>query len=352
VADKIGRELLSELLRDGSVTADAPLTLAELWDRYRRDALQFLDNCATSKANDANHAEVLLSFFGKECDVRGLGESDVNAFAAARRAGALHLESGAVTQPVGVRSVEVELRLLRMMLRWATTVRVQKGMRLLDRNPLDGVRNVRAGNPRRPVASWDRFTATRNAIQELVGAAASASSRQRWLKLDLALVLAQATGRRLGSIRQLRWDDVNFSTGKIQFSAAADKQRRESEVPLPEPLLAELRAFRVALGGAFGGLMFPSEKDREVAIRRDVFDKWLRKAQEHAGLAPLNGGLWHPYRRAWATTRKHYPLVDVAQAGGWKDTSTLLRCYMQADSDTILAVMSEPKKLLDKAVSA
>jgi integrase len=29
----------------------------------------------------------------------------------------------------------------------------------------------------------------------------------KWLQLELCLVLAEATGRRLGSIRQLRWDD-------------------------------------------------------------------------------------------------------------------------------------------------
>ena len=31
----------------------------------------------------------------------------------------------------------------------------------------------------------------------------------------------------------------------------------------------------------------------------------------------LDGGLWHPYRRAWAISRKHLPTVDVAAAGGW-----------------------------------
>jgi integrase len=351
-AEKIGRELLAELLRDGAVSADAPLALGDLWERYRSEALQFLDNHPTSKANDTNHAEVLLSFFGEQCDVRGLGESDASAFAAARRAGGLQLRSGRVTEPVGARSVEVELRLLRMMLRWATTVRIHKGVRLLDRNPLDGIRHIREENPRRPVASWDRFTATRKAIQELADAATSASRRQQWVKLELALVLAESTGRRLGSIRQLHWTDIDFTAGTIRWSAAADKKGREAVIAVPTTLLNELRSFRTSLGGAFGGLMFPSEKNREVSTRRDVFDKWLRKAEEHAGLAPLDGGLWHPYRRTWATVRKHLPVTDVAQAGGWKDITTLLRCYTQADNETILTVMSEPKKLRDNAVSA
>jgi hypothetical protein len=38
-----------------------------------------------------------------------------------------------------------------------------------------------------------------------------------------------------------------------------------------------------------------------------VLDHWLRDAENKAKLPKLNGGLWHPYRRAWATSRKHLP---------------------------------------------
>jgi hypothetical protein len=43
--------------------------------------------------------------------------------------------------------------------------------------------------------------------------------------------------------------------------------------------------------------------------------------------------------RKWATERKHLPTVDVAAAGGWTGTETLVRCYQQADEATILAVV-------------
>ena len=68
--------------------------------------------------------------------------------------------------------------------------------------------------------------------------------------------------------------------------------------------------------------------------------------------APEPGGLWHPYRRKWATERKHHSLKDVAAAGGWKDTETLLTCYQQPDADTLLAGMSEPKKMRDAALAS
>ena len=76
----------------------------------------------------------------------------------------------------------------------------------------------------------------------------------------------------------------------------------------------------------------------------------LRKAEEKAGLVAFPGGLWHPYRRKWAIERKHLPDVDVAKAGGWKGTSTLTSVYHQPDEKTLLAVVSEPRKVRDAGV--
>ena len=64
----------------------------------------------------------------------------------------------------------------------------------------------------------------------------------------------------------------------------------------------------------------------------------------------MNGGLWHPYRRKWGTERKHLPVTDVALAGGWKDTSTLLTCYTQPDDATLLEVLNEPRKVHESGV--
>jgi hypothetical protein len=40
----------------------------------------------------------------------------------------------------------------------------------------------------------------------------------------------------------------------------------------------------------------------------------------------------------------HLPLKAVADAGGWKDTATLLTCYQHSDDATLLAVMSVEQK--------
>ena len=53
----------------------------------------------------------------------------------------------------------------------------------------------------------------------------------------------------------------------------------------------------------------------------------------------------HPWRRKWATERKDMPLKDVAEAGGWRDPNTLLKCYQQPDEATMTRVVLEPGKL-------
>ena len=80
-------------------------------------------------------------------------------------------------------------------------------------------------------------------------------------------------------------------------------------------LVEEVRHFRWTLA-AVGGWMFPAEQDPRIAADRYAFDTWLRKAEAKAELPKLVGGLWHAYRRKWATERKALPLPDVAEAGG------------------------------------
>ena len=58
-----------------------------------------------------------------------------------------------------------------------------------------------------------------------------------------------------------------------------------------------------------------------------------------ADLPKLRGGVWRPYRRLWATERKHLPDLDVAAAGSWRDTRALKLSYHQADAATMKSVV-------------
>jgi hypothetical protein len=60
------------------------------------------------------------------------------------------------------------------------------------------------------------------------------------------------------------------------------------------------------------------------------------------GIQRGQGSLWHGFRRKWATERKGLPLGDVAAAGGWRNTETLLRSYQVTDEATIRNVVLNP----------
>ena len=97
-------------------------------------------------------------------------------------------------------------------------------------------------------------------------------------------------------------------------------------------------------------MAFPGKWKADQAMDRHLFDKWVRVAERAADLPKLDGGLWHAYRRKWATERKDLSLKDVARAGGWKDVDTLLTCYQQPDRESLLAVMAEPRKVREGSV--
>jgi integrase len=344
-ADRSGRQLLAALLSGETKPAGSgAVALKALWERFKQEAPNFLDNHPRTRAEAEARAKVLIAFLGEDSDVRHLTAHDQAAYTTKRLAGGIRYAEGQKTQKVRARSVEADLVLLHAMLSWATTIRVPGGGRLLEHNPLTGVRRVRELNPERPVATWERFQATRLAMQARGAAAESENEGTRWTRIELALVLAEATGRRLGSIRQLRWEDINFQQATIRWRAEADKKRREWVIPIPPPLLNELKQFRGKLG-AVAGWLFAAERNPDQPMDRHLFDKWLSVAESAAKLPKLEGGLWHPYRRKWATERKGHSLKDVAAAGGWHDTETLLKCYQQPDNETLLAVMSEERKL-------
>lgn len=97
--------------------------------------------------------------------------------------------------------------------------------------------------------------------------------------------------------------------------------------------------------------MFAAPNAQDGIMDRHLFDKRLTVAEQKAELPKLDGSLWHAYRRKWAIERKHLPLKDVAAAGGWRDVNTLLEIYQQADEESVLAVMSETRKLHERGVA-
>jgi integrase len=338
-AEADGYTLLAALKAREDALQARSLTLATLFDMYVGSPAHRAKKPRTRR-EDERKLESVVNYFGEGREVRSLTDSDVGRYRQARLRG----ECGPSRKAVRARTLAADLVALRTMLNWATRQRNNQGVPLLEYEPLRGVSTPVEKNPRRPVASLERYQATRTAMQRLGQSCGSDAERVRWVQVELALVLAEATGRRLSSIRQLRWEDIDLDTRTIQWRAEADKKGRDWTVPMPGALGQELREFRRRLR-AVGGFVFARESDADEPMDRHLFNKWLAVAEHEAGLPKLKGGLWHPYRRKWATERKHHSLKDVAAAGGWKNTDTLLTCYQQPDRDTLLAVMSEDRKV-------
>lgn len=140
--------------------------------------------------------------------------------------------------------------------------------------------------------------------------------------------------RRISTILALRYEDLRLGLGEygsILWPASTDKTNREWLLPLNADARAAIdRVFqeRPGLGAAF---LFPAINNPEKHVAVEVASEWLLKAEQIAGVKKQQGSLFHAYRRHWACARKHMSLKDVAAAGGWSDTATLLSCYIQPD---------------------
>jgi hypothetical protein len=186
--------------------------------------------------------------------------------------------------------------------------------------------------------------------------------RQRLFGAFLDLV--EGLGWRVTAICELRATDVDLTAtdarpyGRIRKRAETDKMGVAQWVPMSagvrSAVLAALER-NAAIGEA---PLFPAPSREGPWTRyhaRDLLERAEKAARAAAlkrddadaaaSLAPLEGSDFHAYRRAWATARKHLPLKDVAEAGGWRSTDTLLRCYTQVDEATMLEVVSEPRKV-------
>src|SRR2546426_10345850 len=95
-------------------------------------------------------------------------------------------------------------------LNWATRERTKDGRRLLKENPLHGVRLPREKNPKRPVMLHDVYL-------RLLAVAAQGHALR-----ELAVVVAEGTGRRICGGGNLPWDGVEFSDGTRLGGAGSD----------------------------------------------------------------------------------------------------------------------------------
>ena len=332
VAD--GYRLLARLKSHEDAHSRTGLTLETLFDIYVESPAHRAKKDRTRR-EDKQRLRWVVDYLGPDRDVRSLSPDDVELYKQARLRG----ECGS-RKKVGVRTVAADLVALHTAVNWATRQRERRhGRPLLEFNPLRGVKLPAEKNPKRPVETYDRYLKLMEVAKEV-----------DW-RLPLALTLAESTGRRIGAILKLRCEDVDLDRlpyGWIRFRAEHDKTGHEQWVPITEVTRRVLVEHRLRLFD--GEWLFPSERTAVQPVDRSTMDRRLRNAYEQAELKTFAGGLWHPWRRKWATERKDMPVKDVATAGGWSDTVTLLRSYQQADEVTVTRVVLSAPKLTREGI--
>jgi integrase len=340
-------ELSSRLIKGHGPTSQ--LTVDALFRLFEREVLP--GHSPRHRTETERQLELWRTFLGPRFVVSRFGLREWNAFIRQRREGEIDARGQRVhdpkrRKPVGTRSVAKSLKVLRQALRFAASFRVPTGGFLLDSDPTRGLPIPSQANPKRPVADSERFQHLLE-VADQVGMYDPDRHRTRSYLREL-LILAEGTGRRIGAILALRWSDWEPDArpyGVLHWRAEHDKVGRDWATPVTREVqaaLERLRKERLALGD---GLILAAPGDADRAVTRHAVTSWLRRAEHLAGLEHLPGGAWHAFRRAWASKRKHLSVKDVAYAGGWKDTSTLLRCYQQPDPETIEQVVFGGRRL-------
>ncbi len=325
----------------------APIAEAEVLTLERLVDLYELRGSLTARAKYREEQVAKLrriaAHLGPGKPVVSLGRSDVDRWITHRR-----------EQGVREGTIAGDIAALKIALNWAVEERRTDGRSLLSANPLTGVKIEKEKHQRRPVADADRYRALKDVAHKLPPL------------FGLALDLAFGAGHRIGAILALQWQHVlfdpaaavekateldsdfgwaqdDFPHGGIRWYAErrANNKAHEHVAPmtaLVREALERARSERPAIAGAW---LFPSPRDTTQPLDRYVLNRWLRKAEKLAALPHLKGGSWHPFRRGWATQRKHFPLADVAKLGGWRDEATLQKCYTRADRRTVRAIVND-----------
>lgn len=354
VGERTGRSVAGQLLASTLAAAVGRTTVAEVFAAYERDVAMHLKGAGPKEA--ARRIKLWTHFLNASREVQTIDHPTLDRYVRERLAGRLIVPGVELRRLPGPRAVEADFTFLQAALNHATKVVRPGGQRLLTTNPAHGYQPPRQKNPRRPVATFDRYLALQSH--------ADGVDPQRLFGAFLALV--EGLGWRVSAICQLRACDIDRAErpttplGRIHKCGETDKEGSDQWVPMSEDVREAIEALadrhanmgRLLVGGA---PLFPAPGGPTRAaddVRPwDRFHarKLLERCETAAKLKPLDGSDFHAFRRKWATERKTMPAQDVAAAGSWRDLRCLQAAYTQTDANTMLAVVTSPIKLRDPA---
>jgi len=353
VRGKADREIDVGGVLHRSEAADVSRTarLGLVLDLYRR--YETPKKVETEQKADERRHGLWTRVLGADKDLNRITQREWDRFIDLRSTGAIDARGRFIAEgsrrSVRKGTVKADLVFLRTIIHWAIRWQDRTGRYLMREDPTRGFAVPKELNPRRPVATLDRYEAVLTAaayVEMRVTWSEKRASRLSYLK-EL-LVLAYHTGRRISAILALRYEDLRLDRkpyAAIRWPADTDKSNRESLVPVSSEVKAVLESILRERPGIGAAPIFPAATDPAKPTSTMVASSWLLRAEELAGVEKHDGSLWHAYRRGWATARKHLPDADVAAAGGWVDTMTLRAVYQQADEATMYRVVSEPMQI-------
>lgn len=330
----------------------ARLTVAALFALFSQSVLP--RQCEHHREELTRGMELWTRFLGGSRTVEGIGPTEWETFQRVRSTGEVDgrgrlVEKPEDRRPVGPRTLQREMKILRAACRRATIERTRAGGFLLAVDPTRGLPLPVERNPKRPTADSERFDkllAVAAQVTMRVGMGRAATWEPSYL--PLLLRLAGDTGRRISSILALRWSDwlpSEGTHGALRWRAESDKLGRDWIVPVSMALATALKAERAQRRGIGELLIFPAMNAPTAPVGVRLVSRWLQQAETLAGLAHLERGGWHAFRRMWACQRKHLPARDVATAGGWKDVAVLQGVYEAADLEGLEAAVSGGKRV-------
>lgn len=328
---KAAAEELAARLRRAEVPRREHPSLGMLFDIYVMEVTP--GKSLGKQKHDRACAEMFQRAFGGDTEARLLSRREWDRFIRDRRSGAIRTAHQQKRRGVRNRVIAYDLQWLNAVLNWATTASNGAGGVLLDRNPLKGLALPREASPARPMLSDAEYQTMR------------AVARDVHPYFELALVLAHDTGHRIGSIRKLRWSDVNLEDRRIQWRADTDKIQFEHATPITDDLGAMLVARRRSTLRIGDSWMFPEPGDPSRPCDRDTFSWWWEEAERLAGIAHVARRGWHSLRRTFASELKHIPLKDLCELGGWKSADTVIECYIKPDEATMRDALAQRKPI-------
>jgi integrase len=342
------------------------LTVEGLWSQFK-ELPRYKRQGDATRYDYEMRIPILLAGLGRNTPLRLIDDDRLDDYADRREAGGIEYvvtptsRTGRKLEPrikvaaeVGLRTVEADLKLLRWMVSWAVRKKTADGRRLLADDIMAEYEIPKETSPRRAVATDDRYLRTLAALETLQMKSGCEQLALQYRMMRTVLSTLEGTGRRRSAVLGLHWDDLaefekdGRQRPHVHFDRALDKANRDAWVPVTRAVWDALQLWKVESGGNGDGLVFPGIHEG-VPLSGRWAAELLSRAEAEAGLMPLNGTLFHAYRRRFATARAQDEKPQVTMwLMGIRDAKVFFTCYCHPTTDDLEAGLYSARPVTDE----